>query len=110
MSLDATLDVTVTGDAVQFELTVTNTGSSPEDLSFSDAMKADFAVLDGDREIWRFSDGRMAAQVIGQDTIDPGASETYRGQWDDPQSGTFTAVGSLRARNQNVEARTTFSV
>lgn len=110
MSLDASLDATVTDDGVAFELTVENAGSNPANLSFPNALKADFAVLDGDAEVWRFSDGRMFAQMIQQETLDPGATATYRGRWEDPRSGTFTAVGSLAARNQNVEARTDFSV
>ena len=110
MSLDASLDATITDDGVTFELIVTNTGSSPADLSFPNALKADFAVLDGDSEIWRFSDGKMFAQMISSETIDAGTSATYRGLWEEPKSGTYTAVGTLEARNRNAEARTQFSV
>ena len=110
MSLDATLDATITDDGVAFELTVTNTGSNPVDLSFPNALKADFAVLDDDTEIWRFSDGKMFAQMISTETIDSGTDQTYAGLWEGAKSGTYTAVGSLEARNQNVEARTDFSV
>jgi hypothetical protein len=110
MSLDASLDASVTDDGVAFELTVTNTGSNPADLSFPNALKADFAVIENGSETWRFSDGKMFAQMISQETLDPGASEIYRGLWENPRSGTFTAVGTLRARKRNVEARTDFSV
>lgn len=110
MSLDASLDVTVTEDGVVFELTVENTGPDPVELQFSDALKADFAILEDDTEIWQFSDGKMFAQMISQETLDPGATQTYDGGWEDPKSGTYTVVGTLEARNQNVEARTKFSV
>ena len=110
MSLTATLDASVTDNGVAFELTVENTGPDPVELQFSDALKADFAVLEDDTEIWRFSDSRMFAQMISQETLDPGAAQTYDGGWEDPKSGTYTAVGSLEARNQNVEARTDFTV
>ena len=110
MSLDGTLDASVTDDGVAFELTVENTGPDPEELSFPNALKADFAVLDSDAEIWRFADGKMFAQMIQQERIDPGASATYRGLWESPTPGSYTVVGTLQARNQNVEARTNFSV
>lgn len=110
MSLDGSLDVSVTDDGVRFELTVTNTGPDPEQLSFSNALKADFTALDGETEVWRFSDGRMFAQMIQEETLDPGASETYPGLWEDPSPGTYMAVGTLAARNQQIEARTDFTV
>lgn len=109
MSLDATLDASVTDDGVALELTVTNTGSNPVDLSFPNALKADFAVED-DAEVWRFSDGKMFAQMISTETIEPGADRTYRGLWEDPKSGTYTVIGTLQARGQDVEARTDVSV
>lgn len=110
MALDGSLDATVTDDRVTFELTVTNTGSSTAQLSFSNAMKADFAVLDDDTEVWRFSDGQLFAQMIQEETLDPGAAETYRGTWESPTPGSYTAVGTLAARTHDVEARTDFTV
>lgn len=110
MSLDASLDVSITDPGVTFELTVENVGPDPEELSFPNALQADFAVIEDGTEIWRFSDGKMFAQMIQRETLDPGDAETYRGTWENPRSGTYTAVGTLEARNRNVEARADFSV
>jgi uncharacterized repeat protein (TIGR01451 family) len=109
MSLDGSLDVTVSDD-VQFTFTVTNDGDDPVDLSFSDALEADFAVLDDGTERWRFSEGRMFAQMLGSETLDPGGTTTYEATWDDPESGEYTAVASLEARQHDCESRVEFSV
>ncbi|MCU4740061.1 BsuPI-related putative proteinase inhibitor [Natronoglomus mannanivorans] len=112
MTLEGELDVSVSADGndVRFAFTVHNTGSGTADLQFPDACKADFAVLDEGREVWRFTDGRVFAQMIGEASIPPGESITYDGTWDDPQNGEFTAVAELCARNEQCEARAEFSV
>lgn len=109
MSLHGTLDATVDDD-VQFTFTVTNEGDDSIELSFSDALEADFAVRDDGEEVWRFSDGRMFAQVLGSETIDPGETATYEAVWDGPESGTYTAVATLEARDRDCEAEVEFSV
>lgn len=110
MTLEGSLDARPGGDAVRFEFTVTNAGDEPVEFQFSDACEADFAVLDDGEEIWRFSDGRMFAQMLSTETLDPGESTTYGGEWSDPRSGEFTAVAELRARDRTCEARTDLSV
>ena len=114
MSLQGKLDADVSSDdeatTVTFRFTVTNTGPDPVELEFSDACKADFVVRDDGGEVWRFTDGRMFAQVLSSETLDPDESATYDAEWDDPQSGTFTAVAELRARQALCKARTDFTV
>lgn len=110
MTLEGTLDATVSDDDVRFTLTVSNAGSDPVDLQFSDACRADFAVLDDDRELWRFTDGRMFAQVIGEETLGPNEESTYEAAWEGADPGEYTVVGELRARNRTCEARTEFTV
>ena len=109
MTLHGTLDATV-DDGVQFTFTVTNESDDPVDLSFPDALEADFAVRDDGKEVWRFSDGRMFAQMLGSETIDPGGTATYEAAWDDPDPGSYTAVATLEARDQDCEAEAAFSV
>ena len=110
MSLTGTLDTRVESDRVSFVFTVENEGSETETLSFRDAHSADFAVLDGDDERWRWSQGRMFAQVLQSAELAPGESATYEGEWPNPEPGTHTAVANLEAENQECEARTEFSV
>ena len=109
MPLHGTLDATVDDD-VQVTFTVTNEGDDPVDLSFSDALEADFAVRDDGEEVWRFSDGRMFAQMLGSETIDPGGTATYVAAWEDPDTGSYTAVATSAAREHDCEAETEFSV
>ncbi|TYL35928.1 hypothetical protein CV102_25300 [Natronococcus pandeyae] len=115
MALEGTLEATVSSgtpgsDAVAFEFSVTNTGSEPVELQFSDACKAEFVVEDEGREVWRYTDGRMFAQMISSERIAPDETATYEAEWENPQSGEYTAVAELRAQEGICEARTDVSV
>ena len=59
--LEGTL-VALVNDSVEFRFTVSNADDEPITLLFRDALKADFAVFDGETEVWRWSADRMAAQ------------------------------------------------
>lgn len=110
MTLEGTLEATVSSDAVTFEFTVTNTGSTIEDLQFADAARVEFVVEDEKQELWRYTDGRAFAQVISTERIAPGEEATYEAEWTDPPAGEFTAVAELRTREQTCEARASVSV
>ncbi|WP_256687417.1 BsuPI-related putative proteinase inhibitor [Halococcus qingdaonensis] len=110
MALTGTLDATVESDRVSFTFTVANDGDDPVTLSFRDSCSADFAVLDGDEERWRWSHGRMFTQALQSESIDPGESVSYEGEWEQPEAGTHTAVATLEADNQDCEAEIEISV
>jgi hypothetical protein len=110
MELDGSLDVDVRPDSVVFTFTVTNAGSDEAELSFSDAQTADFAVLDGDQEIWRHSEGMMFAQMLQTRTVAPGDAAAFDGEWEDPRSGDFEVVATLEANDADLEVRESFSV
>ena len=119
MTLEGTLDADVRstdGDsrsaAVAFAFTVTNAGSEPVELQFSDMCKAEFVVrdADGDREVWRFTEGRMFAQMLSRDELEPEASATYTAEWERPRPGEYTATAELRAREATCEAETAVTV
>ena len=110
MELAGQLDVDVTEDSVAFAFTVRNEGDERAELTFADAQKADFAVLDGDDEVWRFSDGMMFAQMLQTESIAPGGVVTYDGTWESPRPGDYDVVATLVANNASVEARDSFSV
>ena len=107
--LDATLEVTV-GDGVVFGFTVVNAGDTPVELTFRDACRADFAVYEGDEEVWRYSDGRMFAQALSTADLQPGETAAFEETWPDPVPGDYTAEATLRVRERDVSARTPFSV
>ena len=108
MSLEATLDASVDG-AVEFEFTVNNTGDGPVELQFRSGKVADVAVLDDGEEVWRWSAGRMFTQALQSRTLAPGESVSHQFTWDDPQSGTYTARGTLEA-DKDARATTTVTV
>jgi hypothetical protein len=110
MTLQSSVTATVGADRVEFEYTVENVGNDPEDLQFRSGLKADFAVLDGDVEVWRASDGRMFTQALQTETLPAGDSRTFPGAWEDPDPGTYTVVAELNTTGPDAEARTDFSV
>ena len=115
MALEGTLETSIsttgTGSkTVEFAFTVTNEGRETADVQFSDAAKAEFVVQDGGREVWRFTEGRMFAQMLSTDRLEPGESTTYDAEWADPRPGEYTAVAELRAREATCEARTDLTI
>lgn len=108
--LDGSLTVAV-GNGVSFELTVVNGGPEPVSVTFRDGIKADFAVYADGEEVWRYSDGRMAAQMLSEAEFAPGEAATFSASWPDPEPGKYTAVAELRLTGDDrVRAETPFSV
>ena len=110
MTLTGTLDVRRDEDRVAFVFAVENEGSEPTTLSFRDSCTADFAVLDGENERWRWSQGRMFTQALQSEELAPGETATYEGEWQRPEAGTHIVVATLEAENHDCEARTEISV
>lgn len=108
--LTASLSSTRTDAGVVLRLTVENDGDEPVTLSFRNSKRADFAVRDGDEEVWRWSEGQMFAQMLGSETIEPGSERVFEGTWEGPTAGEYTAVGTLEADEGDVEAETDLSV
>ncbi|EMA39088.1 BsuPI-related putative proteinase inhibitor [Halococcus hamelinensis] len=110
MALVGTLDLLTNPDRVSFAFTVENDGDEPVTLSFRDARTADFVVLDGEDERWRWSDEKVFAQMLRSTELVPGDAVTYDGEWSEPEPGTYTAVAILEAEELDCEARAAFSV
>ena len=115
MALEGSLDASVSSDGTgskmaTFAFTVTNEGSEAVELQFSDAAKAEFIVQDEGREVWRYTEGRLFAQMLSAELLEPGESTTYNAEWEDPRPGGYTAVAELRAQEATCEARTDFAV
>ncbi|ELY43843.1 BsuPI-related putative proteinase inhibitor [Natronorubrum sulfidifaciens] len=115
MTLDGRLEATVsTADdgttLVQFVFTVTNTGSTPVELQFPDACKAEFVVRDDGRDVWRFTEGHAFAQLHTTETLSPDETATYEAEWMTPQPGGYVAVAELRAQETTCGAQTNFAV
>lgn len=113
--LDASLSVDAADDAVTFELAVTNTGDDPVDLSFRTSQRAEFTVYPADagtetEPVWQASEGRMFAQMLGSETVEPGEEVVYRDEWPGPAPGEYRAIGEVVCTGHDIEAAATFEV
>lgn len=106
-----TLVVAVKGDSVSFKLRVANDGDTTVVLRFETARRFDFRVEDGaGAEVWRWSAGRVFAQVEGTEAIEPDGVLEYEAMWGTgSRSGVYRAVASLEAARR-VELGTEFEV
>ena len=94
------LDVKISKDPIEFILLVKNKISEPVQICFSSTKKFDFIVSQANREVWRFSSGKMYAQVIIEETIIPGKSLRFTHMWD----GRLTSGEKLVAGEYQVTA------
>ena len=66
---------------VVLELTGTNDGQTTLVLDFPDGQRYDFEVISEDGAVvWRWAEGRFFAQVLGRETLEPGASQRWTGR------------------------------
>lgn len=111
--LAPSLQVRVEGDSVVFDLFVTNVSGEPVRLEFSTSQRADFVVerATGER-VWAWSDDRMFAQVLGEETVEPGETLHYGAVWNPPTSlsGRYSARGVLSARDRRIELSREFEL
>lgn len=109
--LATSLDVHV-ADGVRFALHVTNEAQKTLELTFPDGQTHDVVVLDAaEREVWRWSDGRMFTQSLQNRVLDEDETASYEAAWPARSAhGAFTAVASLRSQNHPVERRVRFVI
>lgn len=108
--LDVELAVEPSPEAVRFAATVRNDGDEPVELRFSDAQRLEVVVTADGEPVWRASEGRMFAQVLGRDELPAGGSLTYEATWSDPPAGDYEATVEVVARDRDLRADATFSV
>ncbi|MDE2720830.1 BsuPI-related putative proteinase inhibitor [Candidatus Palauibacter polyketidifaciens] len=66
---------------VVLELTGTNDGPATLILDFPDGQRYDFEVISEDGAVvWHWAEGRFFAQVLGRETLEPGASLRWTGR------------------------------
>jgi len=66
---------------VVLELTGPNDGRATLILDFPDGQRFDFEVISEDGTVvWRWAEGRFFAQVLGRETLEPGASLLWTGR------------------------------
>lgn len=109
--LEATLTVSPSATAIGLTLAVENGGTEPITLDFRDGQEYEFVASDEDGvEVWRWSDGRMFAQVLTSEEIEPGASVEFDAAWEQPPAGTYRIEGWLTAETADASAEMTVDV
>ncbi len=108
--LSPTMEVKVAQESVRFVLHVTNSGTTPLTLEFSNSQRFDFIVETMEGEpVWRWSDDMAFMQALSQATLAPGESWTMDAVWEpDTPSGEYRAVGVLTAREYELRQETAF--
>jgi len=87
-------------EIVPIRLSVTNTGSASQTLTFTSGQKYDFLVTDkAGAEVWRWSAGQMFTQEIQTMQVKPGETYNYFGKVpaDSLKTGDYTISGWLTA-------------
>lgn len=111
MALECSLSADGNEGSAKFTYEVTNAGDDPIDLQFSDGQEADLAVEDPDgNEVWRWSAGRMFAQMLQQKELGPGETATYEFEWENAAPGEYEATATLEATNADCDASAAFEV
>ena len=95
--LVTTLSVQPSADSVRFLLQVTNATQAPLTLHFRSGQSYDFAVSDGGRPVWTWSQEMMFTQALRSVTLAPGETRAYAETW--------RPAASLRGRQLSVTAR-----
>lgn len=95
------------GTSREVVLRVTNTGRKQAELRFPDGQTHEFVVRDAaEREVWRWSAGRMFTQALRTRAIDGGETVEFSERWPGAvPGGTYTVVAQLRSDNHPLEVR-----
>lgn len=87
------------GEPVILRLAVTNRSTEPVRLQCSSARIHDARVIGADgRELWRWSQGQLYAQVLSEVTLQVGETREFRVRWDQTTSaGSAAPPGRYQA-------------
>ena len=95
------------------ELIVFNRTAESLTFDFRNAQHYDFLIEDAEgNSVWRWAEGRMFAQVLGEETLGPGReevvyTETYAGPL---QPGDYEVTGALISSNRPLSASLTITI
>ena len=107
VSLTTDKAIYTAGESIIMELTVFNRTAENLTFDFRDAQHYDFIIEDAEgNSVWRWAEGRMFAQVLGEETLGPGReevvyTETYAGPL---QPGGYKVIGALVSTNRPLSA------
>ena len=101
------------GESIVMELIVFNRTAESLTFDFRDTQHYDFIIEDAEgNSVWRWSEGRMFAQMLGEETLGPGReevvyTETYAGPL---QPGGYEVIGALISTNRPLSASLTITI
>jgi hypothetical protein len=89
--------------AVTWTVTVTNRGAHRVELRFATGQRADVRLERDGRVFYRWSRGQLFSQVMGRQSIEPGARASYRLETTslDVDPGAYTLVGVVTTSNRD---------
>jgi hypothetical protein len=94
------------GADTEISLNIENTGAKLVELRFPSGHTHDFVVLDAnEREVWRWSEGRMFTQALQTKQLKRGDVLAYSATWKDAPPGQYTLVASVRSDTHPIELR-----
>lgn len=96
--------------SMSFALEVTNNGKRTE-VRFPSGHTHDFIVVDGrDREVWRWSSGRLFTQALQTKQLKTGDGIRYEATWEEPAPGTYRVIASLNSATHPQKLEREFTV
>lgn len=101
------------GDPMTLTLRVVNRSPQPVSLQFRDAQRYDLVVQEPEgHEVWRWAAGRVFAQVVGEETLQPAGGElTYRITVSERfPPGGYTVIGIIPAEDGPLSASIRISI
>ena len=94
------------GDVARWELRLTNEGPEPVALAFRTSQQGDVALEQGGVECWRWSDGHMFLQVLGERELAPGEVWTFALEGElGVEPGEYDAVATVSSEPAASPAR-----
>lgn len=85
------------GRTVRLVLRLTNVSGTRTELTFPTSQQYDFWVVQGDDEVWRWSEDQIFTQAIEKRTIGPQEAITLTEPWVPQQSGAYVVHGEVKA-------------
>jgi len=110
MSLEGSLDASVSGSDVAFTFTVENTGDDAVSMQFRDGQTFDVVVEDGGEQVWQWSEGMMFAQMLQSEELGPGETMRESVAWEGAAPGEYEARAWVTATDADCEAHASVSV
>lgn len=101
------------GEQISMTLRVFNTSDQEVILSFKNTQRYEFIIHNEEgKKLWQWSEGRMFAQILGEEKVGPGREEIiYNVQYQDSlDPGTYKISGIVTARDWLMSASITVEV